>query len=370
MAEATTNLTDVAADRITIWNNEERSQQDIREIFVNNEQVKRATRFEQQVGDETDIVLVYEAPSNSEVPSLKDIVDYIAQEKLGADATVNKFYSINRRNVALIQQDDVTVAKRGRLGPKGMRGPRGGAGKAQIVVHEAEMLARRGRTGATGAVGSDGGLGPPGATGLQGPEGLRGLDGGTGGLGQTGVAGETGPTGPTGPTGLTGPEGGAGGPGGRGPMGQRGAAGKAQIVIQEGDVFTTTKSAPSIRGRQEMVLSQGDTHLSRITKHREVNQCVVNHTDTQLLNVTKRSSSKRNDVLLLQEGDRTTIRNSTVNRRSTTMIEVSNPITAYRKPKQVVARSVIVDVFSPVFLQRITNITKVNRNIFIFSPGY
>jgi hypothetical protein len=59
-----------------------------------------------------------------------------------------------------------------------------------------------------------------------------------------------------------------------------------------------------------------------------------------------------------------------VNRRSTTMIEVSNPITAYRKPKQVVARSVIVDVFSPVFLQRITNITKVNRNIFIFSPGY
>ena len=59
-----------------------------------------------------------------------------------------------------------------------------------------------------------------------------------------------------------------------------------------------------------------------------------------------------------------------MNRRSTTMIEVFNPITAYRKPKQVVARSVIVDVYSPVFLQRITNITKVNRSIFIFSPGY
>ena len=52
------------------------------------------------------------------------------------------------------------------------------------------------------------------------------------------------------------------------------------------------------------------------------------------------------------------------------MIEVFNPITAYRKPKQVVARSVIVDVYSPVILQRITNITKVNRSIFIFSPTY
>ena len=85
---------------------------------------------------------------------------------------------------------------------------------------------------------------------------------------------------------------------GLGPAGARGAAGKAQIVVQEGDVYTTTKRAPSIRGRQEMVLCQGDTHLSRITKHREVNQSVVNHTDIQLLNVTKRSSSKRNEVLL------------------------------------------------------------------------
>ena len=119
-----------------------------------------------------------------------------------------------------------------------------------------------------------------------------------------------------------------------------------------------------------MVLCQGDTHLSRITKHREVNQSVVNHTDIQLLNVTKRSSSKRNELLLFQEGAHTTIRNSTVNRRSTNMIEVFNPITAYRRPKQVVSHSVILDVYSPVFLQRITNITKVNRSIFICSPGY
>ena len=141
MAEGKTNQAEGAADRITIWNNEERSQQDIRTIFVNNEQVKKATRFEQQVGDEIDVVLVYEAPSNNDVPALKDLVDYIAQEKLGADATVNKFYNINRRNVALIQQDAETMAKRGRLGPKGLRGARGAAGKAQIVVQEGDVYA-------------------------------------------------------------------------------------------------------------------------------------------------------------------------------------------------------------------------------------
>jgi hypothetical protein len=271
MADATTNLTDVAADRITLWNNEERSQQDIRTIFVNNEQVKKATRFEQRVGDEVDVVLVFEAPSNQEVPALKDLVEYIAQEKLGDGATVNKYYNVNRKNLSLIQEVE-TIARRGRLGPKGQRGARG-------------------------------------------------------------------------------------------------AAGKAQIVVQEGDVYATTKSAPSIRGRQEMVLCQGDTHLSRITKHREVKQSTVNHTETQLLNVTKRSTKIRNEVLLFQEGDRTTIRNSTVNRRSTTMIDVFTPITAYRKPKQVVARTVIMDVFSPVILQRITNVTKINRSIFISSPG-
>jgi len=51
------------------------------------------------------------------------------------------------------------------------------------------------------------------------------------------------------------------------------------------------------------------------------------------------------------------------------MIEVFAPITAYRRPRQIVSHSVIVDVFSPVLLQRITNVTKVNRSIYVFSPG-
>ena len=205
-----------------------------------------------------------------------------------------------------------TLAKRGRTGSQGQTGETGAtgaigaAGKLQLVIQEVQTIAKRGRTGIQ----------------VQGGE-----------------------------------------------RGARGAAGKAQILVQEGDVYATTKSAPSIRGRQEMVLCQGDTHLSRVTKNREVKQSTVNHSDTTLLNVTKRYKRTTNEVLLFQEGDRTTIRNSTVNRRSTTMIEVFTPITAFRRPKQVVARSVIVDVFSPVLLQRITNVTKINRSIYVFSPG-
>jgi hypothetical protein len=358
MAEPTTNLTDIAADRISIWNNEARTQEDIRSLFVNNAQIKPVTRIEQQVGDEVDIILVFEDTTNQQVPALKDLVEYIAQEKLGADATINKHYTINRKNLALIQ-DVETIPRRGRHGPVGGRGARGAAGKAQIVIHEAEMLQRRGRSGATGERGAEG------PEGSEGPEGPRGLEGETGPAGARGPEGPDGLEGPAGPRGPDGSEGGTGVPGVRG---VRGAAGKAQIVVQEGNVYTTTKSAPSIRGRQEMVLCQGDTHLSRITKNREVKQCTVNHTETTLLNVTKRSSSTRNELLLFQEGDRTTIRNHAINRKTVQNIEVFAPITAYRKPKQVVKRSAIIDVFSPVLLQRITNVTKVNRSIYIFSP--
>ncbi len=45
----------------------------------------------------------------------------------------------------------------------------------------------------------------------------------------------------------------------------------------------------------EMVLHHGDTHITRITKNREVHQTSVNHTDTQLLNVTKRAKHVRNE---------------------------------------------------------------------------
>jgi hypothetical protein len=271
MIDATTNLADIVADRVLLWDADKKSHESCRTIFVNNSQIKPVTRIEQIVGDEIDVVLVFDGATNNDVPALSDLVEYIEQERLGTGATVNKHYNINRTNVALIQDTEV-IARRGRHGPVGNRGPRGAAGKAQNVTHE-------------------------------------------------------------------------------------------------GDIYAMTKSAPSIRGRQEMVLCQGDTHLSRITKHREVKQSVVNHVETQHLNVTKHAKQTKNELLHFHEGDRTTIRNHNVNRKTVQNIEVYAPVTAYRRPKQVVDRHVNIEVFAPVFLQRNINITKVRRNIIIFTPA-
>jgi len=152
--------------------------------------------------------------------------------------------------------------------------------------------------------------------------------------------------------------------------GTRGAPGKAFVIHQEGDTNVTTRSAPSIRGRQEMVLQQGDTHLARITKVREIKQSVVNHTDTQLLQVTRNERNTRNENLHFHEGPHTSVRNSVVNRRTQNNFEVYAPITAYRKPA--IKRSVItlIDVYAPVIIQRIKQVTRINRTAIFFSPAF
>jgi hypothetical protein len=248
MAEPTTNLQDVAADRLSIFNPEKRRHEDVREVFLNVSQITEVTSFAQPVGDEVDIILTYPHPQSGQVPDLAGIVAYIEQEKLGAGAVNNKYYNINRTNTAILQ-DAETVPLRGRRGADGIRG-------------------------------------------------------------------------------------------------SRGAAGKAQVLIQEGDLNVMTRQAQSQRGRSEMVLQQGDTHIARITKNREVKNTSVNHTDTQLLNVTKRAKHIQNEQLHFHEGDHTSIRNSTVNRRTTN----------------------IVEIFAPVFLQRVKLVQRINRAIYIIQP--
>jgi hypothetical protein len=248
MADATTNLQDVAADRLSIFNPEKRRHEDVREVFLNVSQITEVTSFAQPVGDEVDIILTYPHPQPGQVPDLAGIVAYIEQEKLGAGAVNNRYYNINRTNTAIIQ-DAETVPLRGRRGADGIRG-------------------------------------------------------------------------------------------------SRGAAGKAQILVQEGDLNVMTRSAPSLRGRQEMVLQQGDTHIARITKNREVHNTSVNHTDTQLLNVTKRAKHTRNEQLHFHEGGHTSIRNSAVTRRTNN----------------------IVEIFAPVFLQRVKLVQRINRAIYIIQP--
>jgi len=129
-----------------------------------------------------------------------------------------------------------------------------------------------------------------------------------------------------------------------------------------------TRSAPSIRGRQEMVLQQGDTHLARITKNREVKQSVVNHNDTQLLQVTKNERNTRNENLHFHEGPHTSVRNTTTNRKTHNFIDIFAPTTAYRKPVIKRNTNTIIELFAPVVVQRIKQVIKVNRTAIFFSP--
>ena len=130
-----------------------------------------------------------------------------------------------------------------------------------------------------------------------------------------------------------------------------------------------TRSAPSIRGRQEMVLQQGDTHLARITKNREVKQSVVNHNDTQLLQVTKNERNTRNENLHFHEGPHTSVRNTTMNRKTHNFIDIFAPTTAYRKPVIKRNTNTIIELFAPVIVQHIKQITKINRTAIFFSPA-
>jgi hypothetical protein len=90
MEEVHTNLAKVQADFVSLWSAERREHTDIRSLFVASKAVTRPARVAVQVGEETDEVLVYEAPSNAQVPALADLLVYIEQERLGAGTVVNK----------------------------------------------------------------------------------------------------------------------------------------------------------------------------------------------------------------------------------------------------------------------------------------
>jgi hypothetical protein len=100
MEEVATNLAEVSADFVSLWSVEQQRHTNIRELFVSSEAVTRAQRVQVQVGEETDELLAYEAPSNDQVPALVDLLDYIEQERLGAGTVVNKYFTVNRKNMA------------------------------------------------------------------------------------------------------------------------------------------------------------------------------------------------------------------------------------------------------------------------------
>ena len=86
-ANATTTLSEINADFLRLWQPAKINHEDIRSIFVDQSEVTEPAVVETAIGDEIETELVYEAPTNQQIPALKGLLDYLSQYPNG---TVNK----------------------------------------------------------------------------------------------------------------------------------------------------------------------------------------------------------------------------------------------------------------------------------------
>jgi hypothetical protein len=99
MESATTNLSEITCDFVRLWDGEALAHRDVRELFVHQGSVVAPEAMEVQVGQETDVELVYPAPTDEQVPSLKGLLAYI--DARGAGGVINKHFSLKRKHFTL-----------------------------------------------------------------------------------------------------------------------------------------------------------------------------------------------------------------------------------------------------------------------------
>jgi hypothetical protein len=109
MESATTNLSELTCDFVRLWDKEALQHKDVKELFVAQASVVAPEAVEVQVGDEVDTELVYHAPSDEQVPSLKGLLAYIDAKDTGG--AVSKYYTTHRRHFTL-QEGPVQQVKR------------------------------------------------------------------------------------------------------------------------------------------------------------------------------------------------------------------------------------------------------------------
>ena len=101
MANATTNLTTITADAMSIWNPAAQDSQDLHQIFVGTSAFVEPHLVSIPNADAVETELRY-TPGPGLVPALDGMVSYIAQET-AKPGIVNKFYTTNRRHYHFIE---------------------------------------------------------------------------------------------------------------------------------------------------------------------------------------------------------------------------------------------------------------------------
>jgi len=99
-ASATTNLSEVNADYLRLWQPAARNHVDVRDIFVDKGAITEPTVVETPIGGtgEVDTSLEYLGATNEQVPALRGLLDYVAEQY--PPAPVNKYFTINRKQQA------------------------------------------------------------------------------------------------------------------------------------------------------------------------------------------------------------------------------------------------------------------------------
>ena len=108
-ANATTNLSEINADFVRLWQPAKVNHEDIRNIFVDQNQVTEPVIVQTTIGDEIETTLVYDAPTNQQIPALKGLLDYLSQNPYG---TINKYFTVHRKNQAVFQGDNHSFTRK------------------------------------------------------------------------------------------------------------------------------------------------------------------------------------------------------------------------------------------------------------------
>ena len=110
-ANAITNLSEVTADFVRLFQPSSRTHQDVRDLFVHQADVISPAIVEIPVGDETETILEYTNPTNEQIPALQGLLQYIDQQY--PPQPINRYHTTNRRHLHRSDGDThTTVVKR------------------------------------------------------------------------------------------------------------------------------------------------------------------------------------------------------------------------------------------------------------------
>ena len=106
MEQAATNLVEVAADFVSLWNPKSSSWVNVREVFVEKGQITSPVTVTIPVADEVETLLTYPNPTAAQIPDLKGLMAYLEQQqRLAGPGVTNKYVNVKRKNYFIFEGD-------------------------------------------------------------------------------------------------------------------------------------------------------------------------------------------------------------------------------------------------------------------------